>query len=276
MLSSSCHHDFFIKGSSINHRLFIVGSLTHGTVPECSRAHFSGATMFSTLLESRARPTRRPAATIVSVTAHVGVFATLVAITAGATPRPEEPVEQHVEFVAPPAPPETPRAVPPPPTQSVAVAVPKGFQVLTAPIEIPTEIPPIDLSRGLTREEDFSGRGLPGGRSDGTGTTPVPTTDVPFDAMRVEKAVVALPGAVPSYPDMLRSAGVEGQVMIQFIVDTTGRAEPGSITVLSSTHELFAQSVKNAIPRMRFMPAEIGGRRVRQLVQQPFGFSLHR
>jgi periplasmic protein TonB len=231
--------------------------------------------MFSTLVESRARRARRPVATVVSVTVHLGTVATLVAITAGATPRPDEPVEQRVSFIAPPVQPPAP-STPVLPTAPVAIAVPNGFQTLVAPIEIPVFIPALDLSRGLTREEDFSGRGVAGGRPDGTGDTPVPVPDTPFDATQVERAVVSLPGGAPAYPEMLRSAGVEGQVLVQFVVDTLGRAEPGSVIVLSTTHELFAQAVRSAIPRLRFRPAEIGGKLVRQLVQQPFGFSLGR
>jgi protein TonB len=44
--------------------------------------------------------------------------------------------------------------------------------------------------------------------------------------------------------------------------------------VLKSSHELFTQAVKNALPNMRFYPAEVGGKKVKQLVQQPFTFSL--
>ena len=39
---------------------------------------------------------------------------------------------------------------------------------------------------------------------------------------------------------------------------------------------LFVQSVKNALPNMKFIPAELAGRKVRQLVQQPFTFSITR
>jgi protein TonB len=73
---------------------------------------------------------------------------------------------------------------------------------------------------------------------------------------------------------MLRQAGVEGEVLAQFVVDTSGRAEAGSLKILKSSHDLFAQAVKNALPQMRFIPAEVGGRRVKQLVQQPFSFGI--
>jgi protein TonB len=67
---------------------------------------------------------------------------------------------------------------------------------------------------------------------------------------------------------------VEGEVLAQFIVDTTGRAEINSWKVLKASHELFAQAVKSALPGMRFIPAEVGGKKVKQLVQQPFTFAI--
>jgi protein TonB len=44
--------------------------------------------------------------------------------------------------------------------------------------------------------------------------------------------------------------------------------------VLKSDHELFSQEVKMALPKMRFYPAEVGGRKVKELVQLPFAFAL--
>ncbi len=76
------------------------------------------------------------------------------------------------------------------------------------------------------------------------------------------------------YPPMLRSARIEGQVLAQFVVDTLGRVELESCKVLKSSHELFSWAVKQALPAMRFQPAMVGGRKVRQLVQKPYLFSL--
>jgi periplasmic protein TonB len=44
--------------------------------------------------------------------------------------------------------------------------------------------------------------------------------------------------------------------------------------ILKSTHDLFTAAVKSALPQMRFYPAEVGGHKVKQLVQMPFQFSL--
>ncbi len=80
----------------------------------------------------------------------------------------------------------------------------------------------------------------------------------------------------PRYPPELRAAGVEGEVLIQFVVDTMGNAVVGSIRVLRSSHEMFSTAVITAIPTMRFVPAEVNGRKVKQLVQQPFVFAISR
>jgi periplasmic protein TonB len=102
-------------------------------------------------------------------------------------------------------------------------------------------------------------------------------TDQTYFEFQVEKQVAPAPGnSGPRYPDMLRSANVEGEVLAQFVVDTTGRVENGSVKILKSSHDLFTTSVRQALNGMRFYPAEIGGRKVKQLVQQPFNFTLTR
>lgn len=95
-------------------------------------------------------------------------------------------------------------------------------------------------------------------------------------AFTVDREVVPLRGVAPRYPSMLASASVEGTVVMQFVVDTLGRVESGSLDVLRADHPLFEQSVREALGRMRFVPAEAGGRKVRQLVEQPFTFALAR
>jgi TonB family protein len=90
-----------------------------------------------------------------------------------------------------------------------------------------------------------------------------------------EKQATLAPGsAQPVYPPELRAAHTEGQVLAQFVVDTRGRFTPGSLRILRSSHAAFSESVVKALPEMRFIPAEIDGHKVSQIVQQPFVFSL--
>lgn len=94
---------------------------------------------------------------------------------------------------------------------------------------------------------------------------------------QVEKQVQQIAGTGGlTYPGQLRSAKVEGEVLAQFVVDTNGVYEHDTFKVLKSTHELFTAAVRDALPVMRFTPAEVGGVKVRQLVQQPFIFALPR
>ena len=80
--------------------------------------------------------------------------------------------------------------------------------------------------------------------------------------------------AAPAYPDSLRRVGLEGQVTAQFVVDTTGRVEVASFVLLESTHGRFTESVRQALPGMLFRPAEVNGRKIKQLVQLPFVFKI--
>jgi protein TonB len=236
--------------------------------------------MFNNLLESKPKKEKRGGGTVASIVMHSVLVGLAVYATANAAIQNEKPKQEKIDFVETPKdeppPPKDEPPPPPPPDIVAAPPPPKGFQVLTAPVEIPDVIPDIDLSKKVTDENDFSGKGVAGGVAKGVeGGKAIVQSDQPYFEFQVEKPVVPAPGSTsPRYPDMLRQAGVEGEVLAQFVVDTTGRAEAGSLKILKSSHDLFIQSVKNALPQMKFIPAEVGGRKVKQLVQQPFTFSI--
>lgn len=97
----------------------------------------------------------------------------------------------------------------------------------------------------------------------------------PYFEFQVEQPVTPLRrSTAPRYPDLLRQAGVSGEVLAQFVVDENGLMVPGSFKVLKSSHDLFTKAVKNALPQMRFNPALVGGKAVKQVVQQPFAFAI--
>jgi TonB family protein len=97
----------------------------------------------------------------------------------------------------------------------------------------------------------------------------------PYFEFQVEKPVVPAPGnRGPRYPGILKPANVEGEVLAQFVVDEDGRVEIATFKVLKTSHALFSQAVLDALAEGRYVPAEIGGKKVKQLVQQPFQFHL--
>jgi len=151
-------------------------------------------------------------------------------------------------------------------------------QRTTAPVDIPDVNPVGGSTAKVTNEADVPGRDVAGGVNSGVvGSGGAPNADQAYFDFQVEKPVAPIPGSgAPRYPDILRSAGVEGEVLAQFVVDTSGRVDISSYKVIRTSHELFAASLWAALPAMRFMPAEVGGRKVKQLVQQPFVFALQR
>ena len=122
----------------------------------------------------------------------------------------------------------------------------------------------------------FSGDVLPVVKSFGQQEGRVRTaSDGAYFEFQVEKTALAMPGnPAPVYPSMLHSAGAEGRVLAQFVVDASGIPDVSTLKVLETSHELFAQAVRDALPKMRFFPAEIGGTKVRQVIQQPFTFAI--
>ena len=94
---------------------------------------------------------------------------------------------------------------------------------------------------------------------------------------QVDKPARRVPGtAVPQYPDSLKAAKIEGEVVVAFTVDTAGIVVPGSVHILKSTHAMFTAAVRDAISNLRFTPAELNGVKVRQMVQAPYVFNIAR
>ena len=233
--------------------------------------------MFDNLIESQAAKQRRAGGFLWSFVIHGILISAAVYATYSVGNALEKPKAEKVEFVTvkkdePPPPKEE---KPPPPEVVMKAPPPKGFQVLTAPVDIPDVLPDIDLTKSVTNENDFTGKGAQGGFAKGTEKKVEVKEDQTYFEFQVEKPVMTAPGSgQPRYPDILRQAGVEGDVLATFVVDTTGRADPASFKVLRTSHELFSNAVKQALPSMRFIPAEVGGKKVKQLVQQPFSFAI--
>jgi periplasmic protein TonB len=262
------------------------------------------------LLESKPDKKKRSVGgTILSVALHLTIlFLAIFATARAGVRRAEKPKQENVRFVdvkKPEPPPPPKKELPPPPKEApkpkpkaptpkvvevqlpkeVAPAPPKGFKVVAPPISIPTHIPAVDLSKAITNENDFSGKGVAGGSDKGvkggtgsegdTGKSAGVVADHgPYMEFQVEKPVQKIGGEAPEYPSSLRESGVEGQVLAQFVVNESGRYESGTLKILNSSNPAFTAAVKDALPRMRFSAAQIGGKKVQQLVQMPFQFHL--
>ena len=87
-------------------------------------------------------------------------------------------------------------------------------------------------------------------------------------------AHLAQAGLEVVYPPDLVASKTTGSVVAEFVVSETGEIERGSIGIVTASHPLFAEAAIKAVSAARYTPAMKGGVAVRQLVQQPFSFSL--
>lgn len=135
------------------------------------------------------------------------------------------------------------------------------------PIEVQTGLPPIVGSRPF----------------DPTPWTPCPAVTFPGDTLTdggspwtsdvVDEPPALLAGRAPSYPELLRAAGIAGRVVVEAVIDTLGRAEP-NVTVVESSHAGFESPALDYVRHAVFRPGRVHGRRVRVLIRLPVDFRL--
>lgn len=96
-----------------------------------------------------------------------------------------------------------------------------------------------------------------------------------FTFQQVDTVARLIEGTLaPVIPDALLGEGKRGRVLVEFVVDTLGRAEPSSINVVSASHPGLSSPVREALLEASFLPAVLRGRPVRQVVQVPLDLDL--
>jgi hypothetical protein len=155
------------------------------------------------------------------------------------------------------------------------VPVALGFQNLDAPIDIPTEIPPVDLNQRFN-PADYSGLGVEGGIAAGVeGGQTVDLNQVFVEAV-VDETPMRLSGPQLVYPRLLQDAGIQGHVTFEFIVGEDGHPEAGSFRVVESTNRAFERPARDVIMGSVYRPGRIRGQPVRVLVRQTINYTLTR
>ncbi|MHB0962690.1 MAG: TonB family protein [Gemmatimonadaceae bacterium] len=229
--------------------------------------------MFAQLIASRAPKRRSPAGFAASIALH-GIIVTGAVLFTSHAPKQRAPHAQLVvPYVAP-----IPR--PRPATQTPLGTAPRVTlpSVINVPLTVPDAIPPVNLLRAAINTDDpFVFRV---GAPSHAGTVGPVAVDDPGTALLDSQVEVQVAldtrSPMPRYPQLLRDAGVEGATLVRFVVDTLGRVEQGTVKVVESTHPAFALAVQAVLPQMRFSPARVGERKVRQLVEFPLQFRLRR
>lgn len=234
--------------------------------------------MFENLIESGAKRQTTFTQTLTSVVVHVVLLYGAVQATRGAAAVVQGIIQDTTMMflTPPPPPPPPPPDMPPPDAIVTANPPPQGFQTVMPPTEIPTTIPPVNLAERFDAR-DFSGKGVEGGIATGIvgGTGAVPTvTGETFLDSQVDDPVQPINIPRPRYPPVLQQAGVSGRVELEYVVDTTGHAEPRTIRIISSTNAQFEAPARESISKGVYKPARIRGQAVRQLVRQAISFTI--
>ena len=104
---------------------------------------------------------------------------------------------------------------------------------------------------------------------------PSDSTKKPMQEFSVSNMAQWAPGSpAPRYPESLKNAGTIGVVLAQMVVDTNGTAIESTLKIVRAADPGFVQAIKDVMPRMRFLPAKVGDRKVKQLVQIQYRFAI--
>jgi hypothetical protein len=218
-------------------------------------------------LESYAKTTSAfSQSAVVSLVAHAAIIAAAVTGTQKAPGVPEDSIANRVYFIPPPD--RSARQEATRETLRYFEIAPEGTGagLGAAKLDVKQEFTPLDESPpGDQGTELQTSQAVP----------EVVGTDTVLSVLEVDSAAVRDPNsAAPAYPVAMLKQNVQGSVFTQYVVDTTGVADTSSLKILSATHNDFALSVRAALPHMRFTPARLGSRKVRQLVEQEFTFRI--
>lgn len=155
---------------------------------------------------------------------------------------------------------------PPPPQPPTPVEVPNN-QVI--------EQRNVNFDASIDLDEALNPRQTPSAPSDeGEEETEAAANEV---FVAVEESPTLIGGmdslrAAVEYPDIAEKAGVEGRVIVQFVVGTDGTVQ--SPTVLRSVHHLLDEAALEAVRQQKFEPGKQRGDPVRVQMSLPVTFRL--
>ena len=106
----------------------------------------------------------------------------------------------------------------------------------------------------------------------GTGTA----TSRMYAVNEVDEPPQAISRPAVRYPAALRQRGVEGDVLLEFVVTTEGKVDPSTIEVIQATHDEFRSPAERSIRGTAYRPGRVNGNVVAVRVQQTVAFQLER
>ncbi len=229
--------------------------------------------MLTTLVESSPRRSRSVGQALLSLGFHVGLGVGAIEATRRTLlPEPPRVISAVSYYVAPerkvPAEPVATSSAPLSPLPVSADPI-----IVSPPMEVPAGLPSIPSGQAIEARRFVVGptewaRCLSRCPSADSSSAPVFREEVVDEPARV------LSQRAPTYPPVLKAAGIVGRVVVEFVVDRSGTVEGGSVKVVELSHAGFERSAREAVLGTRFSPAKIHGTPVRQLVRQGVSYRI--
>ncbi|MEP7008758.1 MAG: TonB family protein [Acidobacteriota bacterium] len=255
--------------------------------------------MFETSLIDIQKPRRTPRILATSAGIHFAIFATVASAAYWQIGQVAAPMEvmSPIHLVLPPPPPSAGTRVRPqtppkpaapvketvqPKAEDVAEDIPKA-PVLTTPTTPTAPSAPVDPN---ANSESDSGRNTSGGPGTGDGpnygldgpshgelTGPGVVSDQPFKLTGAIARPVLVSRVEPLYPETARRLHQGGTVILQTVIDESGRVI--DVEVVKGLGFGLQQAAIDAVSKWRFQPATMNGRAVKVFFNLTVQFSLN-
>jgi len=105
-----------------------------------------------------------------------------------------------------------------------------------------------------------------------TSSVPLPSADSAAIMAKAHSATapstqIEKPAVYVGAPGVSPHPASTGETVVQFVVDSTGIVQPSTFKVVRVRDVTLVEDAKRVLRRWHYTPAEIGGRKVSQLVQ---------
>jgi len=97
--------------------------------------------------------------------------------------------------------------------------------------------------------------------------------DYIFDIEDLDQIPRPITQVAPKYPHELKRQGVNGRVILVFIVDDQGNVR--NVRVETSTHREFEKPAVDAVEKWKFQPGERQGKKVKTRMRLPLAFNVN-
>jgi protein TonB len=161
---------------------------------------------------------------------------------------------------------------PPPPPPQEALPPPEKKETDEFP-EMNKSIPKLKLNQlELALNPGTGGASASGGLFFHFSFDVMEELEMIFELSEIERIPRAISQTQPIHPHVLRRAGIEGQVDLQFIVTSTGRVR--SVSVLRGKEKEFVRAAIVAVRQWMFEPGMKDGKAVNVRMRVPIVFTL--